>query len=77
LRGGQWPRLNDPRVAGFGRPLLIRSIELIGELASEPGRVAKDPERLSLLQAQPLEFWPPERIYRVIEVEAVNVAADP
>ena len=23
------PRLDDPRIAGFGRPLLVRSIELI------------------------------------------------
>jgi AcrR family transcriptional regulator len=43
------PRLNDPRIAGFGRPLLLRSIELIREIPSRPGRVSDDPERLSLL----------------------------
>jgi AcrR family transcriptional regulator len=43
------PRLNDPRIASFGRPLLVRSIELIGEIRSRPGRVSDDPERLSLL----------------------------
>ncbi len=43
------PRLNDPRIASFGRPLLVRSIELIREIPSQPGRVSDDPERLSLL----------------------------
>ena len=43
------PRLNDPRIAGFGRPLLVRSIELIRDIPSRPGRVCDDPERLSLL----------------------------
>src|SRR6202048_3148312 len=43
------PRLNDPRIASFGRPLLVRSVELIREIPSQPGRVSDDPERLSLL----------------------------
>jgi AcrR family transcriptional regulator len=43
------PRLNDPRIASFGRPLLVRSIELIRDIPSQPGRVCDDPERLSLL----------------------------
>jgi AcrR family transcriptional regulator len=43
------PRLNDPRIASFGRPLQVRSIELIREIPSQPGRVSDDPERLSLL----------------------------
>lgn len=43
------PRLNDPRIASFGRPLLVRSVELIREIPSRPGRVSDDPERLSLL----------------------------
>lgn len=43
------PRLNDPRIAGFGRPLLVRSIELIRDIPSRPGRICDDPERLSLL----------------------------
>jgi AcrR family transcriptional regulator len=43
------PRLKDPRIAGFGRPLLVRSIELIREIPSQAGRVCDDPERLSLL----------------------------
>ncbi|MFN3625753.1 MAG: TetR/AcrR family transcriptional regulator [Hyphomicrobium sp.] len=43
------PRLNDPHIASFGRPLLVRSIELIREIPSQPGRVTDDPERLSLL----------------------------
>jgi AcrR family transcriptional regulator len=43
------PRLNDPSIASFGRPLLVRSIELIREIPSQPGRVCDDPERLSLL----------------------------
>lgn len=45
------PRLNDPRVADLGRPLLVRSIELIREItpAPGPGRVSRDPQRLALL----------------------------
>jgi AcrR family transcriptional regulator len=43
------PRLNDPRIASFGRPLLVRSVELIREIPSQAGRVSDDPERLSLL----------------------------
>lgn len=43
------PRLNDPRIASFGLPLLARSIELIREIPSQPGRISDDPERLSLL----------------------------
>ena len=43
------PRLNNPRIANFGRPLLVRSIELIREIPSHPDRVSDDPEQLSLL----------------------------
>ncbi len=43
------PHLNDPRIAAFGRPLLVRSMELIREIPARPGRVSDDPERLSLL----------------------------
>jgi AcrR family transcriptional regulator len=45
------PRLTDPRVADFGRPLLVRSIELINQIAPAPGarRVSDDPQRLALL----------------------------
>ena len=43
------PRLNDPRIISFGRPLLVRSIELIREIPAEHERVSDDPERLSLL----------------------------
>jgi AcrR family transcriptional regulator len=45
------PRLNDPRVANFGRPLLTRSIELIREIPTRSGaeRVSEDPQRLALL----------------------------
>lgn len=45
------PRLNDPSTANFGRPLLVRSIELIREIAPVPGsaRVSDDPQRLALL----------------------------
>jgi AcrR family transcriptional regulator len=45
------PRLNDPRIANFGRPLLVRSIELIREIAptSRSGRASDDPQRLALL----------------------------
>jgi AcrR family transcriptional regulator len=49
FEGRVMPRLNDPRLASFGRPLLVRSIELIREIPAQPGRVADDPERLSLL----------------------------
>ena len=44
-------RLNDPRVADFGRPLLMRSIELIREIKpiSSKARVSQDPQRLALL----------------------------
>ena len=43
-------RLNDPRVADFGRPLLVRSVELIREIQkSGRGRVSEDPQRLALL----------------------------
>lgn len=43
------PRLDDPRIAAFGRPLLVRSVELIREIRAQPGRVCDDPERLALL----------------------------
>jgi AcrR family transcriptional regulator len=45
------PRLNDPRVANFGRPLLTRSIELIRDIPTRSGaeRVSNDPQRLALL----------------------------
>lgn len=43
------PRLNDRRIANFGRPLLARNIELIRAIPSQPARVSDDPERLSLL----------------------------
>jgi AcrR family transcriptional regulator len=44
-------RLNDPRIADFGRPLLVRSIELIRDIppASAKARVSDDPQRLALL----------------------------
>jgi AcrR family transcriptional regulator len=44
-------RLDDPRIADFGRPLLVRSIELIREIKpiSAKARVSQDPQRLSLL----------------------------
>ena len=44
-------RLNDPRIADFGRPLLVRSIELIREIKSIAikVRVSQDPQRLALL----------------------------
>jgi AcrR family transcriptional regulator len=49
FEGRAVPRLNDPLGPGFGRPLMIRSIELISEIASQPGRVSEDPEHLLLL----------------------------
>jgi len=44
-------RLNDPRIADFGRPLLVRSIELIRDIppVSAKARVSDDPQRLALL----------------------------
>jgi AcrR family transcriptional regulator len=44
-------RLNDPRIADFGRPLLARSIELIREIKpiSAKARVSQDSQRLALL----------------------------
>jgi AcrR family transcriptional regulator len=44
-------RLNDPRIADFGRPLLMRSIELIRQIkpVSAKARISQDPQRLSLL----------------------------
>jgi AcrR family transcriptional regulator len=44
-------RLNDPRIADFGRPLLLRSIELIREIRpiSAKARISQDPQRLALL----------------------------
>ena len=44
-------RLNDPRTADFGRPLLVRTIELIREIKpiSAKARVSQDPQRLALL----------------------------
>jgi AcrR family transcriptional regulator len=44
-------RLNDPRIADFGRPLLVRSIELIRGIktVSAKARVSQDPQRLALL----------------------------
>lgn len=45
------PRLNNSRVANFGRPLLKRSMELIREIPARSGvkRVSEDPRRLALL----------------------------
>lgn len=45
------PRLSDPRMANFGRPLLARSVELIREIprADVPVRVSADPQQLALL----------------------------
>jgi AcrR family transcriptional regulator len=44
-------RFNDPRIADFGRPLLVPSIELIREIkpVSAKARVSSDPQRLALL----------------------------
>jgi AcrR family transcriptional regulator len=44
-------RLDDPRIADFGRPLLVRSVELIRDIppASAKARVSEDPQRLALL----------------------------
>lgn len=44
-------RLSDPRIADFGRPLLVRSVELIREIEplSSEARVTQDPRRLALL----------------------------
>jgi AcrR family transcriptional regulator len=64
-------RLDDPRITSFGRPLLVRSIELIREIPHRAGRVSDDPERLSLLLwsglhgvislriNKPILDWPP------------------
>ena len=49
FEGRAVPRLDDPRLANFGRPLLVRSVELIRDIPAQPGRVSDDPERLSLL----------------------------
>lgn len=49
FEGRAVPRLDDPRLASFGRPLLLRSMELIRDIPAEPRRVSDDPERLSLL----------------------------
>jgi len=45
------PRLKDPKLADFGRPLLDRSIELIRAIKPARGavRVSDDPQRLALL----------------------------
>jgi AcrR family transcriptional regulator len=45
------PRLKDPRIADFGRPLLERSVALIRDISPAPGtvRVSEDPCRLALL----------------------------
>lgn len=67
------PRLDDPLLADFGRPLLTRSVELLREIAPAPGamRVSDDPERLALLLwsglhgivslqlNKPTLMWPP------------------
>ena len=44
-------RLVDPRIADFGRPLLLRSIELIRQIkpVSAKARASPDPQRLALL----------------------------
>lgn len=69
------PKLNDPRVANFGRPLLTRSVELIREIPTRSGaeRVSEDPQRLALLLwsglhgvislriNKPTLEWPPAR----------------
>ena len=45
------PRLNDPRVAAFGQPMLDRTAELIREIAASAKtvRATDDAERLALL----------------------------
>jgi len=45
------PKLNDPRIADYGRPLLVRSVELIRQIpaAAKAKRVSDDPQRLALL----------------------------
>lgn len=45
------PRLDDPKIVDFGRPLLLRSIELIRDIppASAKVRVSEDPQQLALL----------------------------
>ena len=65
------PRLNDPRIAGFGRPLLVRSIELIREIPSQPGASPTIPNAclfccgpacmasISLRINKPTLDWPP------------------
>ena len=67
------PRLDDPRIGDFGRPLLQRSIELIREIkpTSAKARVSADPHRLALLMwsgvhgvislciNKPAMAWPP------------------
>jgi hypothetical protein len=66
-------RLNDPRIADFGRPLLRRSIELIRDIppVSAKARVSEDPQRIALLLwsglhgvislriNKPTLYWPP------------------
>jgi AcrR family transcriptional regulator len=44
-------RLDDPPIADFGRPLMVRSMELIREIKpiSPKARVSQDPHRLTLL----------------------------
>jgi AcrR family transcriptional regulator len=44
-------RLNNPAIADFGRPLLLRTVELIREIppVSATARVTGDPQRLALL----------------------------
>ena len=45
------PSLKDPRIADFGRPLLVRTVELIRDIPTAPKarRVSDDPQRLALL----------------------------
>ena len=43
------PRINNPKIAAFGRPLLTRSVELIRDIKAGRNRISDDPERLALL----------------------------
>jgi len=48
FEGRVFPKLTSPRIAGLGRPLLARTVELIEDIPSST-RVTNDPARLAML----------------------------
>lgn len=84
-------RMSDPKLKYFGRPLLVRSTELIKEIIKEnpAERVTQNPERLSLLLwaamhgvvslriNKPMPDWPaPDELVRQMAIALIRPALE-